>query len=108
MLKQVSNILLYLYSLRQIVILNLEIVEGVVRFLNVIIVCRKILVDWYVGAIPTLLGTCYLRVDSHLDCAEGSLCIPFYTMAYVGQDWGNHSGLEISNFSNVKEAITEY
>ena len=80
MLKQVSNILLDLYSLRLIVILNLEIVGCVLRFRkNVIIVCRKLPVDWYVGIVPTLLGTRCLHVDSDLDCGEGSLC----TLRYV-------------------------
>ena len=46
MLKQVPNIILNLYSLRLIVILNLEIVGCVQRFINnVIIVCRKIVVQ---------------------------------------------------------------
>jgi hypothetical protein len=57
-LKQVSNMLLDLYSLRLIVILNLEIVGCVLRFCNnVIIACRKLPVGWYVGIVPTLLGT---------------------------------------------------
>jgi hypothetical protein len=66
-------ILLDPYSLRLIVILNLEILGCVPRFRNnVIIVCRKLPVDWYVGIVPTLLGTRCLHVD--LDCGEGSLC----------------------------------
>ena len=67
MLKQVSNILLDLYSLRLIAILNLEIVGCVLRFLNnTIIVSRKILVNRYVGIVSTLLGTRRLHVVGDL------------------------------------------
>ena len=67
MLKQVSNILLDLYSLRLIAILNLEIVGCVLRFLNnTIIVSRKILVNRYVGIVSTLLRTRRLHVVGDL------------------------------------------
>ena len=79
------------YTLRSLlvtsVILNFEITGFVLRFLNnVIIVSRKILVDWYVGIVLTLLGTRCLHVDSDLDCAdcEGSLCTLRHVLAKTG------------------------
>ena len=63
-----------------------------------IIVSRKILVDWYVGIVLTLLGTRCIHVDSDLDAAdcEGSLRTLRHVLAKTGVimgDWKSQISL---------------